>query len=72
MKNLMGLSAKRLGLGFVRQRSVSAPGFFAWAAAREKKNGRQGRGPARIFRVGPRPREKKMDVRGVGQPGFFA
>ena len=28
MKNLVGLGAKRLGFGFVRQRSVSAPGFF--------------------------------------------
>ena len=38
MKNLVGLGAKRLGFGFVRQRSVSAPGFFFAASGVEERN----------------------------------
>ena len=38
MKNLVGLGAKRLGFGFVSQRSVSAPGFFLAASGVEERN----------------------------------
>ena len=47
MKNLVGLGAKRLGFGFVRQRSVSAPGFFFAASGVEEHNFIRHRAPAR-------------------------
>ena len=38
MKNFVGLGAKRLGFGFVRQRSVRGPGIFFAASGVEERN----------------------------------